>query len=270
MRYRGGTTVLRRRHQFPSPQPAISISLLIRAGRWEFHFRMRVSTSLDADLDRLECMRRNTSYQRSEIWSIKRRQKHVRFLGWKSPRNLVKSLNHSCRFHSSSLQRTSCMTFNLKRKEMLLTSNIAFLHISWILKTWFSKESFESGVRRKKCTIAFAGCFKTISLSLKGLFCFISAVVAAVLIKVHDSFQTLSCFKVFSFDFSFWRVRSSVPNDQVTHFNIFRFLPPKSTFLSLMSPSASNFVHMRRLSTNPSIRVRFRQVFNCAAASRLS
>lgn len=124
------------------------------------------------------------------------------------------------------------------------------LHISWILKTRFSKESYESRVRRQKCTIAFAGRFRTISLSLKGLFCLVSAVAAAVLIKVHDSFQTLSCFKVFfSFDSNFWRVRDTIATDQMTHFNI--FCPPNQFFVfdvafCLEFRSHETFVHQAR------------------------
>lgn len=103
------------------------------------------------------------------------------------------------------------------------------LHISWILKTRFSKESYESGVRRQKCTIAFAGRFRTISLSLKGLF--LSRFGRCCCCFDQSAWQLSNAIVFQSFFFLRFKLLTSQRHDCYRSNDSFQyFLPPKSIF----------------------------------------
>lgn len=102
-----------------------------------------------------------------------------------------------------------------------------FLHISCILKTRFRKESYKSGVRRSKN--ARLRSLRTISLSLKGLFCFVSVVALLFWSKCMTAFKRYRVSKHF---FSTFKLLTSQRHGCYRSNDSFQyFLPPNQFFV---------------------------------------
>lgn len=75
----------------------------------------------------------------NEIWSIKKSKRlKNKFKKLSAQKNLVKSLNHFCHFYSNWCRKSLCKTFNQKCIKMLLTFNIANLHVLKNISSHFS------------------------------------------------------------------------------------------------------------------------------------